>query len=455
MLVLFFFFNFAIAGIFMEYETPEQLTTEVILSQCAHRALEDVIEECASGGVEGLSPNLRKRLAVMLSICEFQDAGVDYPDSCKLLQLDTDFHQCVQDLRKTSQFWTTYLGNYRKIKSICHEEAMPFFKEHVLNLFNNITRDYAAFYEASYERTRDVEEYQKEVYSYFETMFEEFKLMIAKVSRERQEWENDAAVFKEGMLNLFDEIQEHAETTANGTYAELNSMSEKASSLLEVAQAQHDQEAEMFAEVSMRWADLQKAVFNDMYEIVSTVRSLKDLINDVESRELGLHGLLDSNLQLSTELNHRIRGTEFDMEQYFELQGARMLLMIDEAMNTLNSHFEDSISQIEDRHLALKQNIEEIDGLMVSLKLQLEGHFSDLHGQIQSMIVEFKSSSIFGPLTLLRWPWPIMVSLTMISLTTYSILSKEQPFKKLFEFCESVVIGVLLALAFRFLWKVL
>lgn len=455
MVVLFFFFSFVFAGLFLDYETPGHLTTEVILSQCAHRALEGVIEECASGGVEGLSPNLRKKLAVMLSICEFQDAEVDYPDSCKLLQLDTEYHQCVQDLRKISQFWTTYLGNYRKIKTICHEEAMPFFKEHVLNLFNNITRDYAAFYEASYERSRDVEKYQEEAHSYFEAMFEEFELMIASASREREKLETDAAIFRERMLNMFDEILQDAETTANITHAKLNSLSEKALYLLEVAQAQYDRVAEIFAKVSVRWVDLQTALSNDMDDIVSTVRSLKDLTSDVEAKELDLHDLLDSNLQLSTEFHHRIRGIELDFEQYFESQGTRLLLMIDEAINTLNSHFEYSISQIEDRHFALKQNIEELDSLMVSLKLQLESHFSDLQGQITSMIVEIKSSSFFGPLTILRWPWPIMISLSVISLTTSSILSKRLILRNLIEFCESVLIGVLLALACRFLWKVL
>lgn len=123
-------------------------------SPCTFNALSEYIGQCSKTSFDLVDSHLRLQLAVRLSVCEFEEAGVDYPSQCKYLDSSADFLDCVKQFRGSSQLWTTYSGNYRKLRSLCYEESFPQAKYHMIQLFANITKVYYSFYDsmkASYE----------------------------------------------------------------------------------------------------------------------------------------------------------------------------------------------------------------------------------------------------------------------------------------------------------------
>lgn len=115
-------------------------------SPCTFHALAEYIDLCSEKSYDLVDSYLRLQLAVKLSICEFEEASVEYPGECKHLSTNEDFSECVQKFRASSQLWTTYSGNYRKLRSLCYEESLPYTKYHIIELFSNITSAYAEFY---------------------------------------------------------------------------------------------------------------------------------------------------------------------------------------------------------------------------------------------------------------------------------------------------------------------
>lgn len=115
-------------------------------SPCTYEALADYIDLCSEKSFDLVDAHLRLQLAVKLSICEFEEAGVEYPGECKMMAAKEDFLDCVKQFRASSQLWTTYSGNYRKLRSLCYEESLPYTKIHIIELFSNITSAYAEFY---------------------------------------------------------------------------------------------------------------------------------------------------------------------------------------------------------------------------------------------------------------------------------------------------------------------
>lgn len=119
---------------------------------CTYNALQEFTDECRKRGAENIDPNLRLELAVRLSICEFVEAGVEYPEPCleisyrKDKQLRNCYKECVAAFRAVPQFWTTYSGHYRKLRLLCYEELAPFLKDSILDLFLNVTRLYSQFF---------------------------------------------------------------------------------------------------------------------------------------------------------------------------------------------------------------------------------------------------------------------------------------------------------------------
>lgn len=438
---------------FLEYDMPTQLSTDVYQSQCAHRALENVIEECASGGVESLSPELRKQLAVLLSVCEFQDAAVEFPDSCKQLYLKADYHHCVQDLRKSSQLWTTYLGNYRKIKSICHEEAMPFFKEHLVDLFNNVTREYTAFYEASKENSQQTEQYQEQIRLQFDTLLHYMMDSIRRSKHDSVEWQTDMDTFREEMTGILNSVQQKTQETLEEIVSPLDSLKNMADSQLALVSSHRAQEADILSQAEMQWSDFKETLFKDMFNIAHTIEGLQESLEKSDSKQLVLHESLDTDVQLSTNLHHRLRAMESDLEQYLELQTSMFQEMLLDSVGKLNVAFNESINQVAESHAALRDSIFTIGGLVDTQKENLREVFSTMNLQANKITEELRSRSFFNLIDLLSKGFAMMLLSCFGGVILIAKLSSTTLSSKLYEFGKSVFTGIFLALIFRLLWK--
>lgn len=144
-------------------------------SPCTYEALAEYIDLCSEKSFDLVDSHLRLQLAVKLSICEFEEAGVEYPEECKMMSAKEDFSDCVKQFRASSQLWTTYSGNYRKLRSLCYEESLPYTKFHIIELFSNITSAYSEFYNSMKGSFQAASAQQDE-------MMEKFHQLIALVN---------------------------------------------------------------------------------------------------------------------------------------------------------------------------------------------------------------------------------------------------------------------------------
>ncbi|KAF3992525.1 hypothetical protein FT663_01390 [Candidozyma haemuli var. vulneris] len=432
-----------------------ELSTEIYQSQCAHRALEDVIEECASGGVESLSSALRKKSAVDLSVCEFQDAAIDYPESCKRLDTDSAYHNCIQELRQTSQYWTTYSGNYRRIKSICHEEAMPFFKEHLVDLFNNVTRTYTSFHEASFESTKETERYQKEVQLQFEKMLAEVMEMVSVSRKHREDWEAEAMAFNEELESIFSNVQGQVHHEFDHLASSINSLSKVANNQADLVGIHADEETARLNEASSLWTDFKGTLHEDILEILEAMKDIQTQTSLSQSNQLALHDTLQGELQLTTEFQHRLRSIEFDLQQYFDTQSTELESFIEATLLKFGSMLNTSVQQLETSHASLRDNVYDLNEMLAEQKDSVNQVFANLTTQIKITTNELKKRSLFNPIS-------ILLSLSSTPVTVLTVLGcilifarnvPRKPFKAVYEFFESFMIGLLVTILVRLLWK--
>lgn len=93
---------------------------------------------------------MRVKTAIHLSICEFESSGSrNFPIECLNDYMDINsYENCIHALESSPQWWTTYSGNYQNLPQLCFENALPFEKEQILELFLNITDLYSDFQSA-------------------------------------------------------------------------------------------------------------------------------------------------------------------------------------------------------------------------------------------------------------------------------------------------------------------
>lgn len=124
-----------------------ELNFPLYKSSCAMNALRDFLPKCIKHGIDTIDPKQRVNAAIKLSFCEFQESGLDeLPESCQKSTQD-GLKKCLDEMKSSAQWWTTYSGNYQRLPTLCYESSLPFEKEQLLDVFLNVTRMYANFNE--------------------------------------------------------------------------------------------------------------------------------------------------------------------------------------------------------------------------------------------------------------------------------------------------------------------
>lgn len=188
----------SVASVSYSFESARQfdlIKTE--RSDCAQQAVSEIMPFCIAGNT--LTPSMRRSLAIELSICEFELAGIVYPSICKSIGSDDEEAICIMELEASPQFWTTFSGYYRDVRTICYEESLPYEKEQVINLFSNITTIYETFYTEMKQSRAYSEEAQSQLQARFEDMVSIFNTMVDELYVYHQEMNED---FKEFSANV-------------------------------------------------------------------------------------------------------------------------------------------------------------------------------------------------------------------------------------------------------------
>lgn len=433
-----------------------ELSERVQSNPCIHDALQEFIEQCTVGGSDSVDANLRKMLAVKLSVCEFQEAEVDYPENCKYLNSQSDYGACVQQLRETAQFWTTYSGNYRKLRSICYEEALPFVKERIVDLFHNVTRIYSTFYDSARKAAQDSKAFQDDIELRFYQLLDLVNLAILVKYKQEEKMKDDFEDFRKVLVSDQQVLKEYL----NSFWAEIGLKTESMVSLLGVL---HRGLALTLREVDQEYGLManKRERFSEDYDVLfSSVLASLDRIHSVSSRNdalgVSLKDSLISNLQTSNDLGASLHTASSELDIH--------ILHVD---NSLSKLFETGARAFENQifHsvLVVESTLATLSNRALNVRQQMDEQFRNFTTAMEGMQTDVTSLAenlsllskinIFGSLSwmlshsLVLLKWVPMLILVIFASTT--LMSKT--LKKAVSFVFAMIPGFFMAYLLHFL----
>lgn len=154
-------------------------------TSCEIEALSPILPLCIEKGISSLDPELRRKIAVKLSLCEFRISHIAYPNICDIINSEYEMDLCIESLERHSQHWTTFSGNYREVQAICHQQALPYEKHQIVDLFQNITRLYRDFHSEMNSSTSSSNEAVASMRARFQSMLD----TLASIHEQQQQFQ--------------------------------------------------------------------------------------------------------------------------------------------------------------------------------------------------------------------------------------------------------------------------
>lgn len=368
-------------------------------NDCAKKALEPIINQCAEG-IETISPIQQKLIAIQLSICEFENAEISYPSECKSHNFDT----CILLLEKSPQYWTTFSGYYREIRNICHQISLPFAKDQILQVYENVTEFYRTLMEEITNSNKYTEKMQNELKTKFDKLISVIDLILADREKNREDLKSSFNMFKnnfEKSLNNALVVMKHSYEDANSNIEELerhlnyflNDMlqvyvliNEKTLEVL----SQQDEIRGNYDGILEQMENIRKKIV-EMHEGTLEVQITNNrLVNDVQNNlEYSLFTVskLNSYLQLSIndfiEQNEDIRNqARVIFEEVFGLFRSHLNESGQMAMNHVESALSSSLNRLQQKMNQTEDSIEKLHSKVSTLF-----HFAESTKEIASSIL--------------------------------------------------------------------
>lgn len=297
----------------------------ILKSTCVKDALKIYLPQCMENGFESIDTETRVETAIKLSICEFQASGLgEVPANCMIGDLGS-MMDCMFELESSSQWWTTYSGNYQRLSSICYENVLPFEKEQILKLFLNITELYDSFgddidnklHDLMFHMERESEDHLNDLARMFHDYDSELRNMT---DNNRIILENDLHLFRNKVSDLFYDTSEQLEVQ----------ITEKNDQLLNEVSTIHHIMSDLVDELNKN--DI-KVKINDLKdENINNLQDLVEMSHDVRKYYSRNNELVNTELEnffmgLKTQLGGMSRDlSESQMEAIDLLQGFNSIL---------------------------------------------------------------------------------------------------------------------------------
>ena len=346
-------------------------------NDCAKKALDPVINQCVEG-IETISPIQQKLIAIQLSICEFENAEISYPSECRSQNLDT----CILLLEKSPQYWTTFSGYYREIRNICHQVSLPFAKDQILQVYENITEFYRTLMKEMANSNKYTENVQNELKAKFDKLIGVIDLILADREKNREDLKSSFNMFKnnfEKSLSNALVVMKHSYEDANSNMKELEShlnyfindmlqvyilISEKASEIM----SEQDKMIEHNADILKQIQKIKYKLDSVRDEALEAQISNNQLVHDIQSSldySLFTVSNLNSHLQLSIndfiEQNEDIRNQRsIVFEEIFELFLNHLNESGQLAVNSFEAAFNLSLGILQERMIQTEKSIDSL-----------------------------------------------------------------------------------------------
>lgn len=389
-------------------------------NDCAKKALEPIINQCAEG-IETIPPFQQKLIAIQLSICEFENAEISYPSECKSQKLDT----CLLLLEKSPQYWTTFSGYYREIRNICHQISLPFAKDQILQVYENITEFYRTLMDEMTNSNKYTENMQNELKAKFDKLIGVIDLILADREKNREDLKSSFNMFKnnfEKSLNNTLVVMKHSYEDANSNIKELEShLNYFIDDMLQVYILINEKASEMISE--------QDKIILHNADILDQIDKIKNIIDSVREETLEAHisnnqwahdmrssleyslftvSNLNSRLQLSIndfiEQNEDIRNQgSIIFEEIFELflnhlneSGQLAMDSFETALNSSLSILQEKMNQTQNSFDRLNCKVSELFQFIESTRQYASSIFSVPNYVTTTVNNKIKQLEVFG-----------------------------------------------------------
>lgn len=333
-------------------------------SLCTHDAVFEYLEDCSSRGVDSVEPLVRLRLAVRLSVCEFRAAKVEYPESCKFLNSHDTYNQCVQAFRANSQLWTTYSGNWRKLRSMCHEEAAPFIKTQILNLYFNVTELFSQFFQSASESYADSEKFSQAAASKLNTTLQAILDMQTRV----EVFEHTLQVLLEKMELMIETSQESWDTAQSRAERFFDSFDSTSTEVMDTVQEMSESTKK---QVEL-WVDMEESISVKQTSLLNDhIRQMGELSSKFQ---LELDSTLGFALSKSQQVALVLESFSMDIAGTLGMMESHVGLVANNYMSQARDEFHRLEIAIEQAALsAQRQMTDVVEKNLQSLLLMLQG----------------------------------------------------------------------------------
>ncbi|KAK6458309.1 Tht1-like nuclear fusion protein-domain-containing protein [Scheffersomyces xylosifermentans] len=377
----------------------DRLASDVHRNQCIKEALKDLLPGCLTQGVDSIDPRQRKISAVKMTICEFQETGIAYPDVCVAFPTDYDYAECISELEKTPQYWTTFSGYYREVSNICYEESIPFEKEQIITLYSNITLIYKSLFEDLKKSFDYSEERQTVLKAKFDEMLSNILEVIKDSNQQRKAMKEEYKAYSEEVEIVLENTLIVIQDSYNAVEFSLDALNKhlsfftsefqdllaSASQAKEIVETYNSEITEKLAAFSDESSRIADSVLGKFKEVESSVS-----LNEKSSKELSvaLHesGYLALNLLSQLERNYGVaENYQLAFEENFN-----------ELLYNFSCEFEENLERILD---ASKVKFDEmVNNSVISLENRINytwGHVESLSQTIDGLVLEVNKASAF------------------------------------------------------------
>lgn len=393
----------------------ESLLYKTSDSKCVQNAVRDLVHECVVSGADQVEPLRRKTLALKLSVCEFENTQVNYPEACQNVVEENEVNACIQSLQSSPQHWTTYSGNYRETFSICFSESLPFAKDQIIKVFYNVTKIYEKLQVELAKSFHQSNEMREAVQKKFDKFMELLRSVVLQQEdyreRNREKYEHYTSEFEQTMQDSLVAFQSHVEASQNQYLHNTLLLDELAEKLNGFNQGVEVGSRTLHSFQKRLSLNLNQAELDTLSLISKIVSSLEksELVGvqnliTANSLNLALRGSEEVSTQIETSLNTAndlARQHNSVLESEFRNLALELVLINDDCLDQLEDRFEKKLFNLDGSLLEITHSLNKTFQLLETLDWKIRNMtlytFSFPH--------LFLSLSLFSPLKLLFKAW--------------------------------------------------
>lgn len=416
---------------------------------CVQTAISSFILECKEKGADFVHSEVRILLAVKLSICEFEETGVEYPELCRNPP-DDSYTMCIQAFRENSQLWTTYSGNYRKLRSICFEESFPFMKNHVIDLFHNITRIYSDLFREGEKAKNKTRSFHTEAERKMILLLQLLTLGVEQNEKQNANLKETFNAFETSMTTGYTHIKSEIDHIVGGMYEDISQFKHQMHSMNHIIMEM----ASRYSVVDSQIAEHEVQLLNNFEKVSERITHDLARINDITGESANKALVLGESLSDSVSAEDRLRNNLFNVSNQIDawvtnLDLAVNLLYVELAQrftskaDSFATTFELQLQQIINGTNDFKHQIQIHLNNVTDTLIEVESHISKLG-------LSLLMPSLFGSIRSIKIQlFSLFKLIAIMALTFIAILKFDKAVPICLSFIFAMIPGVFAAIILR------